>query len=207
MKTVCLIPGQCAGCLQSAAVSFPVSVCGNRTAFSAGSEVSVTLKTLLSFLYLCPPLSPLFLFWWLSYLKARLGLIFISNDRFFFSPSTGLFYNGESISFSLGQTWWIWRGMPGPLRGFAGSQPLWPWLSVNVLNRGTSRQPGIRWLAELSLCVFVCHPPPASAPLLRFFIRRLALTSLPFIFIHLTLVAPLLTWHVTPWIGSWRGQN
>lgn len=107
---------------------------------------------------------------------------------FFFFPtqSARLFYNRD---FHLAQTWWIWRGMPGLLRGVSGLQPLWPWLSVNVLNRGTSRQCGIRWLAELSRCVFVCHVLLASARLPRFCTLRLSLTSF-----HFPLVPPLWTW-------------
>ena len=143
-------------CWQSAAASFTVYV------WKVNSSAA-SLSTCFSLIYLlfC---RPTFLFWWLSYLKAAL-VVCVSNDRFLLSPSTRLFCSRESISFSLRQTWWIWCRMPGLLRGAAGSQPSWPWLNVSVLNGGTSRQPGIRWLTELSLCVFVCLRP-ASAMLL-----------------------------------------
>ncbi len=102
-------------------------------------------------------------------LQVRPVQIFIPNDRVLFFAKPKIVFTTVNPSLSLSQTWWIWRGMPGPLRGAGGSQPLWLWLKVNVLNRGTSHQPGIRWLPELSLHFFVYRLLAVSAPLPHFY--------------------------------------
>ncbi len=182
-------------CLQSATLSFTVCVCVcvcvNWTALRCLLQPRIHMFDFSIFPLLLPPLM-------VVVFKSQASSDLYTNDRFIFSPSTRLFYNRESISFSLSQTWWIWRVMPGLLRGVAGSQPLWPWLNVRVLNRGTLRQPGIRWLPELSLCVFVCHLLLAFVPLPHFFLRCLSLSSVPFIFLFLLQLHLLSTWHAIP---------